>query len=164
MVAPTWSLPSISERSEKNTSCLTLSAARSSRIIAIIMAIALARTSGSHSASGLALSLSPYSFGERRADRLEIVAGIKAIRDGADVFAERLAVAQERRARQHIDLPAGVVDVVLARHRKAGDRQQIGERVAEHRAAAMADVHRPGRIGRDVFDVDRLAAPTSLRP
>ncbi len=104
---------------------------------------------------------------QRLAHRLEIVAGIEALGNCADVLAERLAVAQERRARQHVDLRAGVVDVVLARHREAGDRQQIGERIAEHRAAAMADMHRPGRIGRDVFDVHRLAradaAPAVVR-
>ena len=62
MVAATRLLPpSISERSEKNTSCLMLSAARSPLIIAIIIAIALARTIGSHAASGIASSLSPCS-------------------------------------------------------------------------------------------------------
>ena len=40
----------------------------------------------------------------------------------------------------------------------AGEAKQIGQRVAEHRATAMADMHRPGRIGRDVFDVDGLVA------
>ena len=95
--------------------------------------------------------------GERRADRLQIIARIKPFGNGADVFAERLAVAQERRAREHIDLRAGIVDVVFARDLEAGESQQIGERIAEHRAAAMADMHRPGRIGRDIFDIDRLA-------
>ena len=61
MVAPTLSPPSTSERSEKNTSCRTLSAARSSRIMSIIIAMALLRTGASHSDSGLPLSLSPYS-------------------------------------------------------------------------------------------------------
>ena len=42
---------------------------------------------------------------------------------------------------------AGIVDVVLARHRKSGDRKQIGKRIAEHGAAAMADVHRACWIG-----------------
>ena len=69
---------------------------------------------------------------------------------------ERLAVAQIGGAREHIDLGAGIVDVVFAGHRKAGESQQVRERIAEHGAAAMADMHRPGRIGRDVFDIDRL--------
>src|SRR2546430_3309534 len=29
--------------------------------------------------------------------------------------------------------------------------------IAEHRAAAVTNVHRPGWIGRDIFDVDRAA-------
>ena len=62
MVSVTLLLPvSISDRSEKNTSCLMLSAARSPLIMSIIMAIDLARTIGSHDASGIALSLSPCS-------------------------------------------------------------------------------------------------------
>ena len=62
MVSVTWLLPvSISERSEKNTSCLMLSAARSPLISSIIIAIALSRTIGSQRPSGIASSLSPYS-------------------------------------------------------------------------------------------------------
>ena len=124
--------------------------------MSIIMATALSRTIGSHSASVLLFSASPVLGGERFADRLQIIAGIKPIRNRADVFAERLAVAQEGRAREHIDLRAGVVDVVLARDVEAGEVEQVGQRVAEHRAAAMADMHRPGRIGGDVFDIDLL--------
>ena len=99
----------------------------------------------------------PCSFGQRRADRLQVVAGIEPGRDLADVLAQRLAVAQIGGAGQRIDLRAGIVDVVLARHLVAGELQQVGQRIAEHRAAAMADVHRPGRVGRDVLDVDALA-------
>ena len=36
------------------------------------------------------------------------------------VFAQRLAVAQKGRAREHVDLRAGIVDVVFARHVIAG--------------------------------------------
>ena len=69
---------------------------------------------------------------------------------------ERLAVAQEGRAGEHVDLRAGVVDVVLARHLVAGEGEERGERIAEHGAAAVADMHRPGRVGRHVLDVDLL--------
>jgi hypothetical protein len=85
-------------------------------------------------ASSIDLSVSPNSF-----------------------LAERLAVAQERRTGEHIDLGARVVDVVLAGHRKARKREQVGERIAEHRAATMADMHGPSGVRRDVFDVDRFA-------
>ena len=119
--------------------------------------MALARTTGSHSRFRHVHQLVAVLFGERLPDRLEIIARIKPFRNGADIFAERLAVTQERRARQHVDLRAGVVDVVFARDVKAGKGQQGRQRIAEHRAAAMADMHRPGRIGRDVFDIDLLA-------
>jgi hypothetical protein len=60
MVSPTASRgPWVSERSEKNTSCTTLSERRSSRISAIIISMARSRTSGSHSASGLSRKLAP---------------------------------------------------------------------------------------------------------
>ena len=155
MVSVTLLLPvSISDRSEKNTSCLMLSAARSPLIMSIIMAIALARTIGSHDALRHRLQLVAVLGRERLPDRHEIIAGIKPFRNLADVLAERFAVAQERRAREHVDLRAGVVDVIFARDVVAGKIKQAAQRVAEHRAAAMADMHRPGRIGRDVFDID----------
>ena len=91
---------------------------------------------------------------ERLPDRHEIVARIQPFRDLADVLAERFPVAQECRAREHVDLRAGVVDVIFARDVVACKIQQAAQRVAEHRAAAMADMHRSGRIGRDVFDID----------
>ena len=62
------------------------------------------------------------------------------------------------RAREQVDLGAAVVDVVLAGHPPAELREQVGERVAEHRAAAVADVERPGRIGRAELDIDASAA------
>ena len=52
---------SISERSDKNTSCRILSAARSPLISSIIIAIAFSRTIGSHPPSAIAISSSPCS-------------------------------------------------------------------------------------------------------
>ena len=89
------------------------------------------------------------------ADRFEIVARIEALGDRADVLAQGLAVAEVGRARQDVDLAAGVVDVIFARGLAAGKDQEAREGVAEHRAARMADVHRPGRVGAHIFDVDR---------
>ena len=94
---------------------------------------------------------------ERRADRDQIVAGIKAVGDGADRLAQRLAVAQVGGAGERVDLRARVVDIVLPHHPMARELQQAGERVADHCAAAMTHVHRPGRVGGDIFDVDRRA-------
>src|SRR5262249_23617229 len=112
----------------------------------------------------LVLQARAIAGSELRSHRLEVVAGIEAFRYSADVLPERLAVAQERRARERVDLRAGIVDVVFPRDLEGGEGQRSGERVPEHRAGAMADVQRSGRVGRDVFDVDRdvsadVAAP-----
>ncbi len=87
----------------------------------------------------------------------QIIAGVKPFRDLADVLADRLAVTEEGGAGQHIDLGAGIVDVIFAGDVKTGGRQQTGQGVAEHRAAAVADMQRAGRVGRDIFDIDLLA-------
>ena len=118
------------------------------------MAIDLARTIGSHAALRHRFQLIAMLSRERLPDRHEIVARIQPFRNLADVFAKRFAVAQECRAREHVDLRAGIVDVIFARDVVAGKIKQPAQRVAEHRAPAVADMHRSGRIGRDVFDID----------
>ena len=111
----------------------------------------------------------PLAFGEKRVmitklggeclpDRDQIVTGVIALRDRDDA-AERLEVAQMDRPRERIDLPASIVDVIFARHVESGVGEQRRQRIADHRPAAMPHVHRPGRVGRDIFDVDRLARP-----
>ncbi len=100
---------------------------------------------------------------QRGTDGLEVVAGIEPFRD-VDGFTERLAVTQERGARQHVDLGAGIVDVIFAGDVIARVVQEACQRIAENRAAAMADMHRPGRIGRDVFDIDLLARADAAFP
>jgi len=94
---------------------------------------------------------------ELAADAFQIVAGIKPLGDRPDRLAERLAVTQVGRTGEHVDLCARVVDVIFARDLAAGKGEQIGERVAEHRPARVADMHRAGRIGAYVLDVDRAA-------
>ena len=54
------------------------------------------------------------------------------------------------------DLSAGVVDVVLALDIAAGGGEHGGEGVAEHCAASVADLERPGGVGGDEFDLDAL--------
>ena len=90
---------------------------------------------------------------ERGADGHQVIARVQPLGDD-DGGAERLPVAQVERAREHVDLRARVVDIILADHARAGELQQAGERVAHHRAAAMAHVHRAGRVRRDILDVD----------
>ena len=77
--------------------------------------------------------------------------------DFPDVLAERLAISKVGGARENIDLCAGVVDVIFSDNVIAREYQKVCQRIAEHRAAAMPDMHRPGRIGGNVFDIDLLA-------
>ena len=102
--------------------------------------------------------------GDLPGDRDEVVAGVEAFGDGADPLAQRLAVAQVQRAGERLDLHAGVVHVVLARHVVAGIGQHGGERVAEDRAPAVADVQRPGGIVEQYSTLTFRPLPRSLRP
>ncbi len=81
----------------------------------------------------------------------QVVAGV-AVLGNVGSHPVRLQQARVRRPRQGRDLLARVVDVILARDVEAGERHQTRHRVAEHRAAAMADVQRAGRIGADELD------------
>ena len=92
--------------------------------------------------------------GQRLADRHEVIAGIVPFGNLADVFAERLAVTQVDRAGERLNLRPGIVDVIFPRHLVAGEFEQGGQRIADHRTAAVAHVHRTGRVGRNVFDID----------
>ena len=93
---------------------------------------------------------------------LKIVARIQALRDVADTFAQRLEVAKVGGSPEDVHLCAGIVDVVLADYAVPGEHQQVRQRVPDDRSAAMPHVHRAGWIGRDIFDVHRLAG-TSVR-
>ncbi|MNX85499.1 hypothetical protein D3C86_1173350 [compost metagenome] len=94
---------------------------------------------------------------QRLANGNEIVTGVETGRNGADIFAKRLAVTQEHRTGQHIDLRAGIVDVIFLGNAVTRKSEQVRQRVADNGATAMADMHRAGRIGGDIFDVDLLA-------
>ena len=75
------------------------------------------------------------------------------------------ARARLHRERELLDLRAGVVVVELARDLVALRLEQRRDRVAERRLAAVADVQRAGRIGRDELDLHLLAGcPCVARP
>ena len=99
-------------------------------------------------------------FGQRLADGDEVVAAIlQAAGDlGRELLlghggAEGLEVAPVGGPGEGGDLVAGVVDVEFLGDGEAGLDEEVGEGVAHHRTAAMADMHGPGRVGGDVFDV-----------
>ena len=140
----------------RSVSMRTSRSARSSRIIAIIASVANMRTSASQSCSPLSRRLSPYLRLQRLADRDQVVAGIEALGD-LGLEAAGLAVALVGGAGEDVDLGAAVVDVIFARDVPAGEVEEARERVAEHRTADVADVHRAGGVGGDELDVDAAA-------
>ena len=58
-------------------------------------------------------------------------------------------------------LRARVIDVVFLGNGKTRLAEKIGQRITHHRATAMPDMHRPRRIGRDIFHIH--APPSANR-
>jgi hypothetical protein len=96
---------------------------------------------------------------QRTGGVLQIVAGIKPVRHRAHRLASRFAVAEVERPRERIHLRAGVVDIVFAAHGEARFGQQRRQRVPHHGAAAVADMERTCRVGRDVLDIHPPSLP-----
>ncbi len=94
--------------------------------------------------------------GEQGSDGLKIVAGVETFRDLADVFAEFLAVSEVQRPGEGIDLRARIVEIIFLRYAETRRLEHPRKAVPDHGAAAMADVQRPGRVGRHIFDVHPL--------
>ncbi len=106
--------------------------------------------------------------GEAAIVGLHRLAGLEVGRDVGDVVAvvgrlgplrvARPVAAQARLHRrcQGRDLHPGIVVIELAHDAAALRLEQLAQRIAERRLAAVADVQRTGRIGRDEFDQHRL--------
>ena len=92
------------------------------------------------------------AFRVQRARHGQDVFGAIAVRRERDGLAAQLEVTQIDADREDVDLPAGIVDVVLAIDRVPGGLEQVAERRAIRRAAAVAHVHGAGGIGRNEFD------------
>ena len=121
-------------------------------IISIIASMANERTIGSHRLFRHVDERAAMLLGERLADRLQVVARIEPFRNGADVLAQRLAIAQECRAREHVHLPARIVDVVFARDVIARESRE-GSRARR----------RTRRRGNGRRASDRSGSPTRIR-
>jgi hypothetical protein len=63
-----------------------------------------------------------------------------------------------------LDLYAGIVVVELALHVPPVRGHDAGDAVADHARAAVADMQRPGRVGRHVFHAHRLAVAAGVAP
>src|SRR3546814_10498507 len=99
---------------------------------------------------------------QRLSNRLQIFAGIIAFGNLADVLAQRLAVTQMGGAGERIDLAARIVDVIFAGHVISGEGQHIRQRIAHHRAPAMAHVHRAGWVGGNIRSEEHTSELQSL--
>ncbi len=88
-------------------------------------------------------------FGRDIARHVVDVVAVVAVLGDLAAFAD----GHDRRP-QVLDLAAEVVEVVLARDGVAGSRHDPAEQVAGEGAAGIADVERPGGVGRDELDVD----------
>jgi hypothetical protein len=80
-----------------------------------------------------------------------------------DRLVEQFEVAQPGRYGKDVHLPAGVIDVILARHLVAGKGQQRAQAGAVGGAAAMADMQRAGGIGGNEFDLQAAGHASVLR-
>jgi len=93
-----------------------------------------------------------------RAELGDVRAGVCALR-------RRLAECRgQHRLAERVDLGARVVDVELARHRRARGREHAAQRVAERSPAGVADVEGAGRVRRDELEVDDLAREGVIAP
>ena len=100
-------------------------------------------------------------FCQMHAHGNEIIAGIEALCD-LDRFAQRLTIAQMRRAGEDIDLTAGIIDIIFANDAVTCKFEQLRQGVANDRAPAMAHMHWTSWVCRDIFDIHRLAV-TKMR-
>ena len=86
------------------------------------------------------------------------VAAVVTVFRKFDRFTQEFTVTRIDRFGEIVDLVARVVDVVLRLCRVAGGAQQVDQRTAERRAAAVTDMERSGGIGADVFDLNIFVA------
>ena len=91
-----------------------------------------------------------------RLRQVDHVAPHVAPRREVGLASEVLPVARHERLAEDAHLRPGVVDVVLALDVVAGGLQHAGQHVAQHRAAAVADLQRAGGVGRDELHLQRL--------
>ena len=102
---------------------------------------------------------------QRLRDGQDVFGAITVRREG-DAFAAQLEISQIDADREDVDLPARIVDVVLAIERVPGGLEQVAQRRAVGRAAAVAHVHGARGIRRDELDHHlaagaHVAAPVS---
>ena len=53
--------------------------------------------------------------------------------------------------RQHVDLTAGIIDIVFLGHVIAHHREQTGQNIPKHPPPHVPHMHGAGGVGRDIF-------------
>ncbi len=105
-------------------------------------------------------SAAPQAVALARAQRARdfdhVVAAVAVVGE-ANRHAAELEVAQPHARGEDVHLPAGVIDVVLAVHLVTVGLEEVGQRGAVGRTAAVADVQRAVGIGGDEFHRHRFA-------
>ena len=91
-------------------------------------------------------------------ERHQIIPRIETFGNIANRLAKRFAIAQVGGPGEHVNLGAGIVDVIFARDLEAGLLEQRCQGIADDGAAPVPDMHRPGRIGRYELYIHRRAA------
>src|SRR6185369_8734795 len=83
---------------------------------------------------------------ERGRYRDQIITRIQAFGDLTNVLPQRLAIPQVQRAGEDVDLGASIVEVIFLGDAEARSLEYPRQRIADDRAAAVANVHRTGRV------------------
>ncbi len=115
--------------------------------------MAFFRAIGSHCSSVIDQKIFSMFSGKRLAHGNQIFAGIKAGGNFANIRTQSFLITKECRARDRINLGAGIIDVVFLADVIARHFQKCGQGIAKYRAAAMADMQWSGWIGRDILNV-----------
>ena len=87
---------------------------------------------------------------DRPGNLVDVIATVTVLRGGLALR------CSDERAGEAVDLPAVVVEVVLAGHFRAGGLEHAAERVAHRGPAGAAQMDRAGGVGGDEFEVDLL--------
>ena len=127
---------------------------RSCLISSIIAATVFCLNGSSHSLSGASTNFAPYSAARMAPTGFRYSPGIIALPECRRCFRRASPGNAGVRSGRAYRPATRIVDIIFLGDAETRRLEQPRQRIADHRAAAMAHVHRPGRVGRDIFDVD----------
>ena len=98
------------------------------------------------------------AIGEVLTCLLKVITGIQAVGDFANIFTKRFPISEMSRTGENIYLGASIIDVIFPSNLEPRLGKQACQRIADNSASGMSDMHRAGRVGRDIFDIDGFIA------